>query len=97
MLLQHPWLKSFSKPQTIAEEAEDEDEAEGVAEAVGNLQLGGSHNEDAEVAAWVSSVLNRKQEGQGSDGPSRPALHAAPLDSVSPIASPLLHPGTEGM
>ncbi|KND89819.1 MAP kinase kinase PBS2 [Tolypocladium ophioglossoides CBS 100239] len=91
MLLQHPWLKSFSKPHTIAEEAEEGEEADKVAEAVGKIQLGDSSSEDAEVANWVSSVLKRKQEGLGNDGPSRPALHAAPLDSVSPIGSPLLN------
>ncbi|PNY28315.1 MAP kinase kinase PBS2 [Tolypocladium capitatum] len=90
MLLQHPWLKSFSKPQTIAEEAEEGEEADKVAEAVGKMQLGDSGSEDAEVANWVMSVLKRKLEGQGSDGRSRPALHAAPLDSVSPMGSPLL-------
>ncbi|KAJ6443827.1 dual specificity mitogen-activated protein kinase kinase dSOR1 [Purpureocillium lavendulum] len=89
MLLQHPWLKSFSKPQTITEEAEEGEEAEKVAEAVGKIQLGGG-TEDDEVADWVKGVLKRKQEGTGTGGPSRPALHAAPLDSVSPIGSPLL-------
>ncbi|GJN67655.1 hypothetical protein PLIIFM63780_005097 [Purpureocillium lilacinum] len=89
MLLQHPWLKPFSKPQTITEEAEEGEEAEKVAEAVGKIQLGGG-TEDDEVADWVKGVLKRKQERSGTGGPSRPALHAAPLDSVSPLGSPLL-------
>lgn len=97
MLLQHPWLKSFSKPPTIAEEAEEGEEADKVAEAVGKIQLGGPIGVDEEVAEWVTSVLKRKQEGQGNDGPSRPALHAAPLDSVSPIGSPLLDEAPEGL
>lgn len=88
MLLNHPWLQSFSKPQTITEEAEEGEEAEKVAEAVGHLQLGEGNTEDAEVAQWVQSVLTRGKD-KANDS-SRPALHAAPLDSVSPIGSPLI-------
>ncbi|OAA47034.1 mitogen activated protein kinase kinase [Metarhizium rileyi] len=87
MLLNHPWLQSFSKPQTIAEEAEEGDEAEKAAEAVSHLQLGKPAAEDAQVAAWVKAVL-RGGNDKASDT-SRPALHAAPLDSVSPLNSPL--------
>ncbi|UNI23986.1 Mitogen-activated protein kinase kinase [Purpureocillium takamizusanense] len=96
MLLQHPWLKPFSKPQTITEEAEEGEEAEQVAEAVGKIQLGGG-TEDDEVADWVKGVLRRKQEGMGTNGPTRPALHAAPLDSVSPLGSPLLQKPAGGL
>lgn len=94
-LLQHAWLKPLSKPQTITEEAEEGEEADKVADEVGKMQLGGSHTKDVEVAEWVSTVLKRKQEGSGHDGPSRPALHAALLDSVSPIGSPLLNQSPE--
>lgn len=82
MLLKHPWLKSLNQPQTITEEAEEGDEAERVAEAVGKIELNPTVG-DPEVAAWVSSVLN----GTSSDAnrrPSKPALHAAPLDGVNP-------------
>lgn len=88
MLLQHAWLKPLSKPQTIAEEAEEGEEADKAAEAVGKMRLGGSAD-DAEVAEWVRAVLEGKHQGAGGGGPSRPALHAAPLDSVSPMGSPL--------
>lgn len=86
MLLKHPWLSSFTKPKTIAEETEEGEEAEKLAESVGHLNLG-SGTEDADVAEWVNSVLRKKKEGS-PPGPSRPALHAAPLDSVSPMTSP---------
>jgi mitogen-activated protein kinase kinase len=88
MLLNHAWLKPLTKPQTITEEAEEGEEAEQVAEAVGKLDLNsGTH--DQEVAEWVKSVLQRKKEDKEGHDSSRPALHAAPLDSVSPLASPL--------
>jgi mitogen-activated protein kinase kinase len=87
MLLKHPWLVEFTKPQTITEEAEDGDEADKVAEAVGKIALNSS-TEDAEVADWVNSVLQKERDGLKVDGPVRPALHTAPLDSVSPISSP---------
>lgn len=87
MMLKHAWLKEFSKPQTITEEAEEGEEVEKVAEAVGKIDLKSS-TEDAEVAEWVNNVLRRKREGLDSDGPMRPALHTAPLDTVSPISSP---------
>lgn len=89
MLLKHPWLKTLSQPQTITEEAEEGEEAEQVAEAVGKIDLNPAGG-DAEVAEWVASVFKRKAEGTLGDGPSRPALHAAPLDSVSPISSPMV-------
>lgn len=87
MLLKHPWLKALTKPQTITEEAEEGDEAEKAAEAVGKMRLGSS-TEDAEIAEWVHTVLQRKKEAKPDAGSSRPALHAAPLDGVSPITSP---------
>ena len=89
MLLKHAWIKSLSKPETITEVAEDAEAADKVAEAVGHIGLS-SGTEDAEVAEWVKSVLKRNAEGQSGDGPSKPALHAAPLDSISPLGSPIL-------
>ncbi|KAM5346910.1 hypothetical protein ACJ41O_009915 [Fusarium nematophilum] len=87
MLLKHPWLNEFTKPQTITEEAEEGEEAEKVAEAVGKIDLNSS-TDDAEVAEWVNSVLNRKRDGLDNAGPTRPALHTAPLDRMSPVSSP---------
>lgn len=87
MLLKHPWLIEFTKPQTITEEAEDGEEADNVAEAVGKIDLN-STTEDTEVAEWVNNVLRLEKEGLVASGPVRPALHTAPLDSVSPISSP---------
>lgn len=89
MLLQHPWIKTLSKPETITEEAEAEVEATDneLADAAAK-QL--SINEglgDAEVAAWASDVLDRKRKGLQPASIERPALHAAPLDSVSPGGS----------
>ncbi|KAG5664511.1 hypothetical protein HG530_002181 [Fusarium avenaceum] len=87
MLLKHPWLIDFTKPQTITEEAEDGEEADKVAEAVGKIDLN-STTEDTEVAEWVNNVLRLEKEGLVASGPVRPALHTAPLDTVSPISSP---------
>lgn len=87
MLLKHPWIKEYSKPQIIQEEPEEGDDAEQAAEAVGKMHLGGT--EDEEVAQWVSSVLKSKADGK--DGAvEKPALHAAPLDQVSPMTSPAI-------
>lgn len=83
MLLQHPWLKSLSKPHTITEEVEEGDAAEEVADAVGKIVLD-SGTEDAELAKWVNAVLRQKNGEYDAAGPSKPALHAAPLDGLSP-------------
>ena len=80
MLLQHGWLAELSKPMTITEEDEDADEG-------GQAELGKSGTEDEEVAAWVKNALERKKNGLMGES-LKPALHAAPLDSVSPAASP---------
>lgn len=77
----------LSKIETITEEVEEGEEAEAVADAVGKISLS-SGTEDEEVAEWVKSVLDRKRKGLDLSAASRPALHAAPLDSVSPTASP---------
>lgn len=88
-LLQHPWMAPFSKIETIAEEAEEGEEAEAVADAVGKLSLS-SGTEDEEVADWVKSVLERKRAGLIAPA-TKPALHAAPLQS--PTASPVVGAG----
>jgi mitogen-activated protein kinase kinase len=103
MLLNHPWIKPLTKPATITEDAEGEDasEQDTLADATGrlNLSVGDQHAADAgsedvvdaEVAAWVREALDRKRKESGTAekqiGP-KPALHAAPLDTVSPAASP---------
>ncbi|KAM3524877.1 hypothetical protein NHJ13051_004291 [Beauveria bassiana] len=95
-MLKHPWLSSLSKPVTIAEEAEDGEEAEQVAAQVGQMTLS-SGTDDDEVAEWVRGELLRRATGQDAAGndktptspaQGRPALHAVPLTSVSPLGSP---------
>lgn len=87
MLLKHPWLSPLTKPQTIAEEPEDAEDLDGVADAVGSLNLD-STTDDAEVAQWVNRVLRGETQGLQDGSSLRPALHTAPLDTVSPISSP---------
>jgi mitogen-activated protein kinase kinase len=85
MLLQHGWLAGLSKPATISEE--DEEAAEAGENVGGNVSFGSSGTEDEEVAAWVKNAIDRKKKGLMGFG-EKPALHAAPLDSASPAASP---------
>ncbi|KAI5867495.1 kinase-like domain-containing protein [Durotheca rogersii] len=93
-LLASEWFKGLDKPETIAEEEEEARENDASAEAVAgaalHFDLSQSSTEDAEVAAWVGSVLEKKRSGQYGETPGQPALHAAPLDAVSPLASPRL-------
>ncbi|TLD11678.1 hypothetical protein PspLS_11803 [Pyricularia sp. CBS 133598] len=85
MLLAHPWLRSLAQPETITEEAEDTDDLEAAAQ---KLSLGsGPIGADDEVAQWVKSALDRKRRGD-AQSPDKPALHAAPFDSASPMAAP---------
>ena len=99
MLLQHPWLAGLSKPAAISEEggevAEngDSSSADGPAAATNGTSTTTTTSAaeaadpayDEEVAQWVKTALKRKAEGlMGSS--AKPALHAAPLDSVSPPA-----------
>jgi mitogen-activated protein kinase kinase len=64
------------------------DGVDGVAQTIAALKIT-SGTDDEEVAAWVRGVLD-KQRAAGSNGLlARPALHAAPLDSVSPAPSPV--------
>ncbi|KAI5922267.1 kinase-like domain-containing protein [Camillea tinctor] len=94
-LLASDWLQGLTKPETIAEEEEEVEEnnasADALAGAANNLDLSHSSTEDAEVAAWVNSVLEKKEKGEYGEAAGKPALHTAPLDAVSsPLASP--HP-----
>lgn len=94
MLLQHPWIKSLTKPETITEEAEAESEAtdNALADAAAKqLSISAEGSGDADVAAWVQGVLDRKKKGLQPADAEKPALHAAPLDSISPVASPMEH------
>lgn len=84
MLLQHPWLAGLSKPATITEA--DEEEAEAGGNAAGASNVGNSGTEDEEVAAWVRNALDRKKKGLLGEA-VKPALHAAPMNTVSPAAS----------
>jgi mitogen-activated protein kinase kinase len=96
MLLEHPWMKPLQRPATITEDAEAEDAAtdDHLANAAGKLDLDGSGptgfspDGDAEIAAWVRGVLELKKQGKSGALPMKPALHTAPLDSMSPAASP---------
>lgn len=95
MLLAHPWMKPLGRPETITEDAEAEDAAavDELVDATGSLSLSnsvGAVGGDYEVAEWVNSVLERKRKGLLQEKADKPALHAAPLDSVSPVASPLI-------
>ncbi|KAI1379916.1 kinase-like protein [Hypoxylon crocopeplum] len=91
-LLASEWLQDLTKPETITEEDEEEEEEgasdEALAGAAGKLDVSHSTTEDAEVAAWVNEVLEKKQSGQYGEVEEQPALHHAPLDAVSPMASP---------
>ncbi|KAH7037206.1 map kinase [Microdochium trichocladiopsis] len=91
-LLASEWLQSLAKPETITEEEEEEEEndasAQALENAANNLDLSRSTTEDAEVAAWVQSVLAKKVAGEYGEPATKPPLHAAPLDQVSPLASP---------
>jgi len=90
MLLKHPWMKPLAKPVTISEDDEETGDDLALANAAANLQLKLGTG-DEEVATWVRDVLDRKKNGLLGDGGQKPALHAAPLDSVSPAGSPLPH------
>ncbi|KAL2167975.1 hypothetical protein VTG60DRAFT_565 [Thermothelomyces hinnuleus] len=98
MLLAHPWIKSLGKPETITEDAEAEAAAadDALADATGSLSLnnpsGQVHEGDYEVAEWVKAVLQRKRDGLLKEEAKKPALHAAPLDTLSPMASPVAGP-----
>ena len=91
MLLQHPWISPLTHPNTIAEDAEAEDAAadDSLVDAAGALNLDGEAG-DEEVAQWVRGVLEKKAKGELAASAQKPALHTAPLDQLSPLASPEL-------
>ncbi|KAK3940598.1 PaMKK3 MAPK kinase encoded by the PaMKK3 protein [Diplogelasinospora grovesii] len=97
MLLAHPWLKPLGHPETITEDAEAEEAAadDELADATGSLNIDGISG-DREVAQWVNEVLDRKRKGLLQTSAEKPALHAAPLDSVSPVQSPITHADLSG-
>ncbi|KAI1755713.1 kinase-like domain-containing protein [Xylaria castorea] len=86
-LLASEWLNGLSKPETITEEDEEVQEndasAEAVAGAAESVDISHSGTEDAEVAAWVQGVLEKKASGQYGEANGRPALHNAQLDAVA--------------
>jgi mitogen-activated protein kinase kinase len=90
MLLQHEWLAELSKPTTISEEDDL------LADKISSLDLDEDNPTDAptengfdkEVSEWVIDAIEKKRSGKGGEVP-KPALHNAPLDSVSPAASPV--------
>ncbi|KAI1734825.1 kinase-like protein [Xylaria scruposa] len=86
-LLASEWLSGLSKPETITEEDEEVEEndasAEAVAGAAESVDISHSGTEDAEVAAWVKGVLEKKVSGQYGEANGRPALHNAQLDAVA--------------
>jgi len=84
MLLSHGWLAPLSKPATISEEDELDEEFEGLGLEDGHT--GNPNSYDKEVAEWVIAALEKKRSGKMGEA-AKPALHAAPLDSVSPAAS----------
>lgn len=94
MLLQHAWIKSLGQPDTITEEAEAESEAADneLADATARqLSISAEGSGDAEVAAWVNEILDRKRKGLQPASAAKPALHAVPLDTVSPATSPMVN------
>jgi len=90
MLLSHAWLAPLIKPETIAEEDEEEVAAAEAAEpAEGVVAAGDSGSAapsddvvDKEVADWVKDAIDKRRRGVLGKAP-KPALHAAPLDAVS--------------
>ena len=80
MLLQHAWLAPLLKPQTIVEEDEDEDAADGASATRTDADEPGVV--DKEVADWVKDAIERRRAGRMGKK-EKPALHAAPLDAVA--------------
>ena len=88
MLLEHAWLAPLIKPQTIVEEDEEEVEAAvaaGPDPAAGDnvLPVAIEAVHDQEVADWVKAAIERRRQGKLGKV-EKPALHAAPLDAISP-------------
>lgn len=90
MLLKHPWMKPLAEYDTITEEPESDGESDGVdsiVESVSKMRFR-ANAEDIIVAEWVKGVLDSRGTEGEIQKPSRPALHAAPLDTVSPVGTP---------
>lgn len=89
MLLAHPWLKSLTKPETIAEDSEGEEAAthgETLAAKTARLNLNRDGVYDREVADWVQQSFKQLDADDAAKMKTvRPALHAAPLDTVKPV------------
>lgn len=87
MLLQHAWLAPLVKPETIAEE--DEEETDAPSDDTASAGSDGSDMSaklgpdvvDREVAEWVVQAIERRKNGTIGKS-AKPALHAAPLDAV---------------
>jgi mitogen-activated protein kinase kinase len=86
MLLQHAWLAPLALPETITEE--DEDEVAAAEDAEGGEAAGDQGSPEAiepvhdqEVADWVKGAIEKRRNGTLKRS-EKPALHAAPLDTV---------------
>lgn len=95
MLLKHPWLAQLSKPPTISEQDEDDAAQAGIIDNTtspdGVPFPSGENSFDGEVAEWVKNAIERKKQGLlGSF--AKPALHAAPFDTVSPTRTATTDP-----
>lgn len=86
MLLQHTWLATLNKVDTISEE--DEEAAEAGVDPGSSARNSDDVDEDGErwidrdVGLWVREQLQKKREGRLNKHKS-PALHAAPLDAAA--------------
>ncbi|KAH0543243.1 hypothetical protein FGG08_002407 [Glutinoglossum americanum] len=78
MLLRHAWLSELMKPPAILETDED-GESEGLNSGETSSPDGTA---DKEVAEWVIAAIERRKNGLMGKK-EKPALHAAPLDSMS--------------
>ncbi|KAK4935893.1 MAP kinase kinase Wis1 [Elasticomyces elasticus] len=90
MLLQHAWLASLLKPQTISEE--DEEGAENGEELPASSSAeddGGGAYVDRVVGAWVEAAIERRRNGSMGKK-AKPALHTAPLDASVGVGSPVV-------
>lgn len=107
MLLTHPWLTSLTKPAAIMEEDEDAEEEAANAPAIVPVDRSSTGEDaektpelpdnviDAEVAEWVIAAIAKRKAGKLGKS-EKPALHAAPLDSVtSPVAEKTMLNGAE--
>ena len=88
MLLQHAWLADAARPQTITEEDEEAAEA-GEASVEPENKVGPEGGFiDEEVGRWVLDALEKKRQGKLAKN-AKPALHAAQLDQVASVGSPV--------